>query len=100
MSNDGHQSTGSPISQPPVPQPTAQITVPQLSQDARTDPGGRAQQGVPSPAGPAAASPRRARKSLQVLGIVAALVASAAVGGISGALVGAATAARRTRRAR
>ncbi len=87
MSNDDHQSTGSP-----VPQPTAQIPVPQPPQGARTDPGGRAQQGVPSPAGPAPARPRRARKSLQVLGIVAALVASAAVGGISGTIVGAATA--------
>ena len=91
MSNDDHQSTGSPITQPPVPQPTTQSPTPQLPQDARTASAVNAQQGFSAPTVDAATSPRRARKSLPVLGIVAALVASAAVGGISGTIVGAAT---------
>lgn len=91
MSNDDHQSAGSPITQPPVPQPTTQSPAPQPPQDARTASAVNAQQGSSAPTVDAAASPRRARKSHPVLGIVAALVASAAVGGISGALVGLAT---------
>ena len=83
MSNDDHQSAGSPITQPPVPQPTPQSPAPQPPQDARTASAVNAQQGFSAPTVDAAASPRRARKPLRVLRIVAALVASAAVGGIS-----------------
>ena len=94
MSNDDHQSTGGQIPQPTVPQPTAQSPVPQPPQDARTASAANAHQGFSAPTVDAPAHPRRARKSLQVLGIIAALVASAAVGGISGTFVGAATAQR------